>query len=546
MGKKRKEDESNDMGDINSNNASISPDSIAASKSNPDIALKIEQTHEQVKEDAWHDHPNLISPLDDNRIEINSGFTKDSERLKGDDHEFEYDAVVLGAGPAGEAAAMKLAKSGKKVAVVDPRDQVGGNCTHVGTIPSKSLRQSVFNLINFRRDPMFTQSMDYHQVPLNKVLANARRVVRQQVHTHTRFYERNQIDVIHGWASFIDKHTLRIDRDDTNSFETITFNKAIITVGSRPYRPDILDFDHPRVFDSDKILQMDYVVKKIIIYGAGVIGCEYASIFTGLGYKVDLINNKDQLLSYLDSEISDALSHDFRQFGVLIRHNEEIDKLETHDDYVILHLKSGKKIKSDAILWCNGRSGNTETLNLEAVGLTANSRGQLKVDETYCTEVDNIYAAGDVIGWPSLASAAYDQGRCAAAFMVGDQDAEPVSSVPTGIYTIPEISSIGKTEQELTDEQIPYEVGQAFFKHLARAQIIGERTGVLKILFHRETLEILGIHCYGNHASEIIHIGQAVMKCNNTLEYFVNTTFNYPTMAEAYRVAALNGLNRIF
>lgn len=553
MGKKRKEDESNDMGDdisanpaSNQDNALTGNDAATASKTASALETRIEQAHEQVNEDSWHDHPNLISPLDDNRIEINSGFTKDSQRIKHDDHEFEYDAVVLGAGPAGEAAAMKLAKSGKKVAVIDPRDQVGGNCTHVGTIPSKSLRQSVFNLINFRRDPMFTQSMDYHQVPLNKVLANARRVVRQQVHTHTRFYERNQIDIIHGWASFIDKHTLRIDRDDSINFETITFNKAIITVGSRPYRPDMLDFDHPRVFDSDKILQMDYVVKKIIIYGAGVIGCEYASIFTGLGYKVDLINNKDQLLSYLDSEISDALSHDFRQFGVLIRHNEEIEKLETHDDYVILHLKSGKKIKSDAILWCNGRSGNTETLNLQAIGLTANSRGQLKVDDTYRTDVDNIYAAGDVIGWPSLASAAYDQGRCAAAFMVGDQDAEPVSSVPTGIYTIPEISSIGKTEQELTDEQIPYEVGQAFFRHLARAQIIGERSGVLKILFHRETLEILGIHCYGNHASEIIHIGQAVMKCHNTLEYFVNTTFNYPTMAEAYRVAALNGLNRVF
>lgn len=550
MGKKRKEDETNDTGEdvnteVSNKDSGAAPATASGNTQNSSVNRKIEETHEQVHEDVWH-HPNLISPLDDNRIEINSGFTKDSERIKKDDHEFEYDAVVLGAGPAGEAAAMKLAKSGKKVAVVDPRDQVGGNCTHVGTIPSKSLRQSVFNLINFRRDPMFTQSMDYHQVPLNKVLANARRVVRQQVHTHARFYERNQIDVIHGWASFVDRHTLKIDRDDNNGYETITFNKAIITVGSRPYRPDMLDFDHPRVFDSDKILQMDYVVKKIIIYGAGVIGCEYASIFTGLGYKVDLINNKDQLLSYLDSEISDALSHDFRQFGVLIRHNEEIEKLETFDDCVILHLKSGKKIKSDAILWCNGRSGNTESLSLEAVGLKANSRGQLKVDNTYCTEVDNIYAAGDVIGWPSLASAAYDQGRCAAAFMVGDQDAEPVSSVPTGIYTIPEISCIGKTEQELTDEKIPYEVGQAFFRHLARAQIIGERSGVLKILFHRETLEILGIHCYGNHASEIIHIGQAVMKCNNTLEYFINTTFNYPTMAEAYRVAALNGLNRVF
>lgn len=505
-------------------------------------AKTITKTYEQLADEVIA-HPNLISPLDSNRIHID---TQNDGNAQSNRHKYDYDAVVLGAGPAGEAAAMKLAKSGKKVVVIDPREQVGGNCTHVGTIPSKSLRQAVFNLINFRRDPLFSQGLDYHQVPLNRVLSNARRVVRNQVETHTRFYERNQVDIMHGWGSFIDRHTLRVDMSDGSGIEHITFDKAIITVGSRPYRPDLLDFDHPRVFDSDKILQMDYVVKKIIIYGAGVIGCEYASIFTGLGYKVDLINNKDQLLSYLDSEISDALSHDFRQFGVLIRNNEEIDHLETHDDCVILHLKSGKKIKSDAILWSNGRSGNTDSLNLEAVDLTANSRGQLKVDDTYCTEVDNIYAAGDVIGWPSLASAAYDQGRCAAAFMVGAADAEPVSSVPTGIYTIPEISSIGKTEQELTEEKVPYEVGQAFFKHLARSQIIGERSGVLKILFHRETLEILGIHCYGNHASEIIHIGQAVMKCHNTLEYFVNTTFNYPTMAEAYRVAALNGLNRVF
>lgn len=549
MGRKTKGDATNDTGrdvttEVSNKNDGSAPVTIAETTKPASKDERIEQTHEQVTDDIMH-HPLLVNPLDDIRIDIKSGFTKDSQRLKGDKHEFEYDAVVLGAGPAGEAAAMKLAKAGKKVVVIDPREQVGGNCTHVGTIPSKALRQSVFNLINFRRDQMFTKAMDYHQVPLNIVLAKARNVIRQQVHTHTRFYERNQIEVIHGWASFVDKNTIRVEIDE-NTFETITFNKAIITVGSRPYRPDMLDFNHPRVFDSDKILQMDYVVKKIIIYGAGVIGCEYASIFTGLGYKVDLINNQNQLLSYLDSEISDAIAHDFRQFGVVIRSNEEIDHLETHDDCVILHLKSGKRIKSDAILWSNGRSGNTEGLNLACLGLEANSRGQLKVDDTYCTEVENIYAAGDVIGWPSLASAAYDQGRCAAAFMVGDLDAEPVSSVPTGIYTIPEISCIGKTEQELTDAKVPYEVGQAFFKHLARAQIIGERSGVLKILFHRETLEILGIHCYGNHASEIIHIGQVVMKCNATVEYFVNTTFNYPTMAEAYRVAALNGLNRIF
>lgn len=487
-------------------------------------------------------HFDLISPLDGTRISLTRNKPKTQAR-----HSYDYDAVVIGAGPAGEAAAMKLAKSGLKVAVIDPRKQVGGNCTHVGTIPSKALRQSVFNIISNRRDPVLNQGIDYHQIPLNQVLAKARNVVRNQVETHTRFYERNQIELIHGWANFIDKHTLHIQMSDGTT-QDISFDKAIITVGSRPYRPDLLDFSHPRVFDSDKILQMDYVVQRIIIYGAGVIGCEYASIFTGLGYKVDLINTQEQLLSYLDDEISDALSHDFRQFGVLIRHNEEIDHLETFDDCVILHLKSGKKIKSDAILWSNGRSGNTDSLNLDATGLEANSRGQLKVNDHYQTNIDNIYAAGDVIGWPSLASAAYDQGRCAAGYMVGDENVQPVHSVPTGIYTIPEISSVGKTEKELTEEKVPYEVGQAFFKHLARAQIVGERSGVLKILFHRETLEILGIHCYGNQASEIIHIGQAVMQCKggNTLEYFVNTTFNYPTMAEAYRVAALNGLNRIF
>ncbi len=512
-----------------------------------EVDQPIKKPHTIEIEDDIH-HPDLVSPLNSERIRIRPSFndSANGNSVTSEQRQYDYDAIVLGAGPAGEAAAMQMAKSGKKVAVIDPREQVGGNCTHVGTIPSKTLRQSVYNIINHRRDDLFSER-NYKQIPLNRILANARNVIRHQVRTHTRFYERNQVDIITGWASFVDTHTINVEMTDGQQMnKTFTFDKAIITVGSRPYRPDILDFDHCRVFDSDKILQMDYVAKKIIIYGAGVIGCEYASIFTGLGYKVELINNNKELLNYLDSEIGDALSHDFRQFGVLIRNNEEIDRLETFDDCVILYLKSGKKIKSDALLWCNGRSGNTDGLHLEKIGLTANKRGQLKVDDTYKTEVDNIYAAGDVIGWPSLASAAYDQGRCAASFMVGDKNAHPVSSVPTGIYTIPEISSIGKTEKELTEEGIPYEVGKAFFKDLARAQIIGERTGMLKILFHIDTHKILGIHCYGNHASEIIHIGQVVMQCDSTLDYFINTTFNYPTMAEAYRVAALNGLNRVF
>lgn len=459
---------------------------------------------------------------------------------------YQYDALVLGAGPAGEAAAMKLAKSGLKVGMVDQRHQVGGNCAHVGTIPSKALRQTVFNIMRYQRDPLFQKIGEWKHVPLTQILGNARKVIEQQVDTHTRFYERNQINVYHGRAAIEDSHHLNVQLRDGGT-EKLSFNQLVVATGSRPYQPAELDFSHPRVFDSDKILTLDYPIQKIIIYGAGVIGCEYASIFIGLGYKVELINNQSQLLNYLDDEIADALSYYLRELGVLIRHNEQIDHLETADDAVVLYLQSGKKIKADAILWCNGRSGNTDGLNLEALGLTPNSRGQLAVNDHYQTDVAHVYAAGDVIGWPSLASAAYDQGRAAAAYMVGDNDAKPVTSVPTGIYTIPEISSIGKTEKELTAEKVPYEVGQASFRHLARAQITGETVGMLKLLFHRETKAILGIHCFGNNAAEIVHIGQAVMlSSNNSLDYFTQTTFNYPTMAEAYRVAALNGLNRLF
>ena len=458
----------------------------------------------------------------------------------------KYDAVVLGSGPAGEGAAMKLAKSGKRVAIVDVREQLGGNCTHVGTIPSKALRQTVSNIIRYRRDPMFKKMGDWRQFTMKQVLQSAHKVIQQQVETHSRFYDRNEIAIYHGRAYIQDKNTVLVFGADGIK-ETIMCQQIVIATGSRPYRPEMLDFNHPRVFDSDKILDLDFTIQKIIIYGAGVIGCEYASIFIGLDHKVDLINTQHKLLSYLDDEISDALSYHLRAQGVLIRHNEQIDHLETFDDHVVLYLQSGKKIKADAILWCNGRSGNTDGLGLENVELKPNSRGQLTVNDQYQTEVENIYAAGDVIGWPSLASAAYDQGRCAGANMSGEENVAPVTDIPTGIYTIPEISSIGKTEQELTEEKIPYEVGQASFRHLARAQITGDTVGELKILFHRDTLEVLGVHCFGNNAAEIIHIGQAVMNSpNNTIKYFVETTFNYPTMAEAYRVATLNGMNRLF
>ena len=459
---------------------------------------------------------------------------------------FDFDVLVIGTGPAGEGAAMMAAKHGKRVAIVDERQLVGGNCTHMGTIPSKTLRHAVKQIMDYNNNPMFREVSEPKYFKYPNVLDAARRVIDKQVALRAKFYARNRVKVIHGRAEFQDANTLRIH--DENGVELVTGQEIVIATGSRPYSPPDVDFDHPRVYNSDSVLSMSHTPRTIIIYGAGVIGTEYASIFNGLGCKVDLIDTRDRLLSFLDNEISDALSYHLRDRGVLIRHNEEYAKVEADSNSVTMHLKSGKRVKADALLWCNGRTGNTDDLGLEAIGLVANSRGQLEVDQTYRTSVEGVFAVGDVIGWPSLASASYDQGRNVASTLLDQPDTRFVDEVPTGIYTIPEISSLGLTEKELTDKKIPYEVGQSFFKDLARAQITGEAVGMLKLLFHRDTLEILGIHCFGDQASEIVHIGQAIMKQKgeaNTLNYFVHTTFNYPTMAEAYRVAALNGLNRL-
>ncbi|KMQ74888.1 Si-specific NAD(P)(+) transhydrogenase [Marinobacter subterrani] len=461
--------------------------------------------------------------------------------------EHHYDVVVIGAGPSGEGAAMNATKHGKRVAIIEDKPTVGGNCTHWGTIPSKALRHSVKQIITFNTNQMFRDIGEPRWFSFPRVLQNAQKVIGKQVKLRTQFYSRNRIDLINGRASFIDQN--RIEVRGSKSNEVLHFKQAIIATGSRPYLPPDVDFRHHRIYNSDTILNLSHTPRTLIIYGAGVIGSEYASIFAGLGVKVDLINPGSRLLNFLDDEISDALSYHLRNNGVLVRHNELYETVVGDDHGVVLSLQSGKKIRADAFLWCNGRSGNTERLGLDNIGLVPNGRGQLAVDEHYRTEVENIYAAGDVIGWPSLASAAYDQGRSASSDIVKDEFYRFVSDVPTGIYTIPEISSVGKTERELTEAKVPYEVGQAFFKDLARAQITGEAVGMLKLLFHRETRQILGIHCFGDQAAEIVHIGQAIMNQegeSNSLNYFINTTFNYPTMAEAYRVAALNGLNRIF
>lgn len=464
-------------------------------------------------------------------------------------HVNHFDVIVIGSGPGGEGAAMGLTKAGLNVAIIEKESSVGGGCTHWGTIPSKALRHAVSRIIEFNSNPLFCRNNTSLHATFSDILGHAKSVIDKQTRLRQGFYDRNQCTLLFGTARFIDGYSVAVMQSDGTE-EIYSADKFVIATGSRPYQPDDVDFLHERIYDSDSILSLKHDPRHIIIYGAGVIGCEYASVFRGLGVKTDLINTRDRLLSFLDNEVSDALSYHFWNSGVVIRNDETYEKIEGTKDGVIIHLKSGKKMRADCLLYANGRTGNTDKLNLSAVGLEADSRGQLKVNRNYQTVVDNIYAVGDVIGYPSLASAAYDQGRFVAqAITKGQADNYLIEDIPTGIYTIPEISSVGRTEQELTAAKVPYEVGRSSFKHLARAQIAGKDIGSLKILFHRETKEILGIHCFGQRAAEIIHIGQAIMEQKgeaNTIEYFVNTTFNYPTMAEAYRVAALNGLNRLF
>jgi NAD(P) transhydrogenase len=462
------------------------------------------------------------------------------------DRQFDVDAVVIGSGPGGEGAAMQLAKAGKKVLVIERYHRMGGGCTHWGTIPSKALRFAIYQLTEALNNPLVqTAGLDTKPSVVELTRA-AQQVINSQSAMRENFYHRNDVAIRHGQARFIDANTIEIDGE-----ERVRMEHCIIAVGARPYRPADVDFKHPRVFDSDTILRLDHRPSSMTIYGAGVVGCEYASMFRKLSIKINLINSRSQLLDFLDDEISGALSYHLREQGVVIRHNETYQSITGTDDGVVTCLQSGKQIKSDVLLWAAGRTGNSNDLGLDKVGLTADSRGYLQIDECFRTAIGNIYAVGDVIGIPSLASAAYTQGRAAARAILGKpvECSRLTSSIPTGIYTSPEISSIGKTEKELTEEKIPYEVGNAQFKNLARAQIVGQPIGLLKLLFHRETLEVLGVHCFGANAAEIIHIGQAIMSQPgeaNSLNYFINTTFNYPTMAEAYRVAALNGLNRLW
>ena len=453
--------------------------------------------------------------------------------------QYNYDLIIIGSGPGGEGAAMKATRNGLKVALIED-DALGGACNYWGTIPSKALRQLSREIMYNKKSYDFPEMLD-----------TAYEIVLKQSEIKKNRFAENEIDVFYGFASFLDKNKIKISRKNGSS-EIITGKKFILSTGSRPYQPDDIDFTHPRILDSDKLLRLkDKQIKSITIYGAGVIGCEYASILGTLDIQVNLINTRDRLMSFLDNEIIDTLTHHFTvNQRINLMHNETYKSIKADGDKILTTLKSGRIIESDYVLFALGRAGNTGGLNLDKIGVDFNpTRGLISVNENYQTSLENIYAVGDVIGFPSLASSAFNQGRFAATHIIdGSCNDKLVEDIPTGIYTRPEISCIGKTEEELTAEKIPYEAGRAHFKDLARAQISGSQTGMLKILFHKDTFEILGIHCFGHRVSEIIHIGQAIKSMpgkHNSIKYFLNTTFNYPTMAEAYRIATIDGVNKL-
>lgn len=456
----------------------------------------------------------------------------------------EYDLAVIGSGPAGQKAAIAAAKLGKQVVIIERNADVGGTCIHQGTIPSKTLREVVSYLSGVRQRHVYGAAYRVKEkITIQDLTFRTQRVIEAEVNVVRDQLIRNYVDIVSGTASLLDPHRIMVSTPDSSV--TLTADKVIVATGTTPGRPSGIEFDDRRIIDSDGLLNLTELPRTITFVGAGVIGVEYATIFQVLGVRVTLIDSRERPLDFVDHEIEDALYYHMRDEGVTLRFGERVSKVVSDNGRVLVSLESGKTLTTDSLMFSAGRVGATDGLNLEALGIRTDPRGRIKVDELYRTDVENIYAVGDVIGFPSLASTSMEQGRIAAMNAFGAEVPRMSSRLPYGMYTIPEIAMIGPTEQELTRSSVPYEVGVAPFRELSRVQISGGRTGMLKLLFHRETLKLLGLHIIGQSATELVHIGQAIIDHGGTVEYLRDAVFNYPTLAEAYKAAALNGLNRL-
>ena len=458
----------------------------------------------------------------------------------------EFDLVVIGSGPAGEKAAVEAARLHKTVAIVERRSVQGGVCLHTGTIPSKTLRETVVYIAGLRqRSPYGLIPPANLNVTPRQLMHRKDQIISEELEVIQQSMTRLGIQVIHGAGRIENAQTVIVSGLDGER-QTLKAGVIIISTGTRSYRPDNIKFDGKYVYDAETILDLDIIPRTMTIIGGGVVGCEYASIFSHLGVRVTVIDIRDRLLPFLDTEIGEALSYMMRKYGVTLVLKETAEQVLIENDQTVAVLKSGRRIISDRLLFTAGRCGNVEGLGLDSLGISTDSRGLIAVNERYQTSVPNIYAVGDVIGFPSLASVSMDQGRLAARHAFNQSEISCLNSLlPFGIFTIPAVSIVGETEQSLAAAGQAYAIGTARYYELARGQIINDHDGMLKIIFEPESRRILGVHIIGERATELIHIGQAVMSLGGNLNYFVETVFNYPTLAEAYKVAALDGLARL-
>jgi NAD(P) transhydrogenase len=457
----------------------------------------------------------------------------------------QYDLVVIGSGPGGQRAAIQAAKAGRRAAVVEKLTMIGGVCINTGTIPSKTMREAVLHLSGFYNQAFY--GANYHvkeNITMNDLNFRVTRVIENEAAVLQDQLKRNGVDLYHGIGSFVDPHNIRVA--NTTGFHELQADFVVIAVGTKPAANPKVPINGRNIVNSDQVLDMPTIPKTLIVVGGGVIGVEYACMFSTLGVRVIIVERRPRLLEFADAEMVEALSYGMRDRRATMRLNEEVESVEEMlDGKVAANLVSKKRIVGDALLYAVGRQGNIDQLNLAAAGVEADDRSRINVDQEFRTSQRHIFAVGDVIGFPSLASVSMEQGRLAAAKAFGLPVESDPAGYPYGIYTIPQISFIGKTEEQLTEEDVPYEVGVAYYREIARGQITGHTEGRLKLLFHRDTLDLLGVHIFGEDAAELLHIGQAVLLLKGKITYFVHTVFNYPTLAECYKVAAFNGLNRL-